>query len=531
MPWETLDSAIRHHARNDPAGWAYVEPAGRLSWDAYDASISILAAHLLDLGLSPGDRVAVWLGDGARVHVALNACLRAGLVAVGIGARSGSREVLHLLGRTGARAMLTEAKYHGQERTEIFRTLQPELAQLEFLLLIDEVIAPVLGDVTGVGDETIRATAERRVAGRHGDPLGLSLINSTSGTTGLPKCVAHTERRWIKYHDYAADAAELTPQDRFMSVVPAPFGFGLWTSHFTPTLLGSPVVVLPKFDPLETLQMLESEQVTVLMAVSTQFILMLDHPEMGTFDLEFLRVLFTGGEAIPHHRAVEFEQRTGAKLLNMYGSNETGVQSYTTVRDSTSRRLASAGRVVDELQVRLFDLETREIPRGQEPGRPASRGEVCSLGYYDDEEANRQLFTPDGWMLMGDLVTIDDDGYLTVVGRTSDFIIRGGKNISAPAVEEEVGTHPGVQHVAAVAMPDPVFGERVCVYVVARPGHQVDLASIAAHLSLRGVSREWSPERLVLVEELPMSDGGKVAKGKLRADIARRMSDEHEPNK
>src|SRR5690606_7014737 len=274
------------------------------------------------------------------------------------------------------------------------------------------------------------------------------------GTTALPKCVAHDERRWIKYHDYAVDAGELTTEDVFMSVVPAPFGFGLWTSHFTPTLLGAPTVVLPRFDPRETLRMLEQERVTVLACVSTQFVMMLGCPDFDDYDLSALRVMYTGGEAVPTAKAAEFERRAGCIILNMYGSNETGVQSYTTVRDPVEKRLTTRGKIIPEAEVRLFDLEGNEIDLHSGPGRPASSGVVSSLGYYNDPEANEQLYTEEGWMLMGDLVTIDEEGYLRVVGRTSDFIIRGGKNISAAAVEEEVSTHPGVLRCAAVAVPD-----------------------------------------------------------------------------
>ncbi|MCW2674068.1 MAG: hypothetical protein JWP14_2657 [Frankiales bacterium] len=526
LAFASLDDAIKSNTARNPSGWAIVEPAGRVSWLAYDAQISLLAAHLLDQGLQPGDRVGVHLRDGVAVHIALSACLRAGLVAVGVGARSGLRELRHLLGKSQASALLTEAEHRGLDRVAGYREIQPELPALERLLLIEDIVAPIDGDVIEVADRDAIGTAEARLEGRHGDPRGLSLINSTSGTTGLPKCVAHNERRWIKYHDYAVDAGELTSHDIFMSLVPAPFGFGLWTAHFTPTLLGAPVVVLPRFDAGQALTMLATERVTALMAVSTQFILMLDEPAMDGVDLSRLRVLFTGGEAIPRHKALEFERRTGAVLLNMYGSNETGVQSYTTLRDTEERRFASAGKVIDEVEVRLFDTAGQEIHRSAGPGRPASRGEVCSLGYYDDGPANELLFTPDGWMLMGDLVTIDDEGYLRVVGRTSDFIIRGGKNISAVAVEEEVGTHPGVLRCAVVAMPDPVFGERVCVYVVARPGTVLELAGVVAHLQERGVSREWFPERLVLLDALPTSDGGKVAKAALRADLEHRMRQE-----
>jgi acyl-CoA synthetase len=155
-------------------------------------------------------------------------------------------------------------------------------------------------------------------------------------------------------------------------------------------------------------------------------------------------------------------------------------------------------------------------------GRPAGRGPATCLGYFDDDAANGELFTDDGWMLMGDVVEIDGDGYVRVIGRTSDFVIRGGKNISAPAVEEEVVTHPAVAVAAVVAMPDPIFGERVCVYVELRPGGALTLEELVAHLDARGVSKEWFPEHLVVLGELPRSSGGKVAKGELRDDARRR---------
>jgi acyl-CoA synthetase len=234
--------------------------------------------------------------------------------------------------------------------------------------------------------------------------------------------------------------------------------------------------------------------------------------------------MYTGGEAVPYERAAEFEETTGAKVLQFYGSNETGALSYTTSTDTRDHRLRTAGRIIDDMQVRLFDPESGSDVTGiQTRGQPGCVGPALALGYWGDEAANRQLFTDEGWMLMGDIVEIDADGYLTVVGRTSDFIIRGGKNISAPAVEEEVGTHPAVAMVAAVAMPDDVFGERVCVYVVPRRDATITLEELRDHLSSRGVSKEWWPERLEVVEDLPRSSGGKVAKGDLRADLRRRL--------
>jgi acyl-CoA synthetase len=159
-------------------------------------------------------------------------------------------------------------------------------------------------------------------------------------------------------------------------------------------------------------------------------------------------------------------------------------------------------------------------------GIPACKGPATCVGYLDDDVANAQLFTGDGWMLMGDVVEIDADGYLRVIGRTSDIIIRGGKNISAPALEAEIAEHPDVDLVAAVSMPDETFGERVCVYVCTRDAVPITLSDVTAFLAARGVGREQFPERLIQLDALPRSSGGKVAKGDLRADIRKRLAAE-----
>jgi len=261
--------------------------------------------------------------------------------------------------------------------------------------------------------------------------------------------------------------------------------------------------------------------VTVLACVSTQFILMLEEQAARPRDLGSLRSMFTGGEAVPYERAAEFEERTGAMVLQFYGSNETGALSRTTTRDTRERRLRTAGAVIADMHVRMFDESGVDITGSGRPGIPGCRGPATCIGYWDDETANASLFTDDGWMLMGDIVEIDDEGYLRVVGRVSDFIIRGGKNISAPAVEEEVGTHPGVAMVAVVGVPDAVFGERVCAVVEVRSGWEaLQLADVTGHLAARGVTKEWWPERLVVVDALPRSSGGKVAKGELRRLVA-----------
>jgi acyl-CoA synthetase len=342
----------------------------------------------------------------------------------------------------------------------------------------------------------------------------------------------HDQARWFAFHELAVEAAALTPDDVFMSVLPAPFGFGIWTAHVTPTLLGAPCVLMPRFDAEQCLALVEREGVTVLAAVSTQFVMLLHamRPNEGTLTsrgLSSLRVLFTGGEMVPYAQAAEFEDRMGCRVLQFYGSNETGALSRTTLADDREHRLRTAGRVIPDMQVRLFDESGADVTASGGPGVAACKGAVNCLGYYGDPEANTLLYTSDGWMLTGDLCTVDTDGYLTVAGRTSDFIIRGGKNISAAQVEDEVATHPAVALAAAVAMPDPTFGERVCVYVELRDGVDgLDLDALREHLGQRGVGKELWPERLEVRDHLPRSSGEKVAKGVLRDDVRRILASE-----
>ena len=222
---------------------------------------------------------------------------------------------------------------------------------------------------------------------------------------------------------------------------------------------------------------------------------------------------------------VDFEELTGATILQFYGSNETGLLSATTLEDTAERRLRTGGRIVPEMSVRLFDGDQDVTGTGR--GQPACRGPATSLGYLGGTDHDK-LFTPDGWMRMGDICEIDDDGFLSVTGRTSDFILRGGKNISASAVEDVAMTHPSIALAAAVAMPDPVFGEKVCLYVEVADAATIDLRALVKHLLALGVSKEILPERLIVVDELPRSSGGKVAKGELRQDIRLRMEADHE---
>ncbi|WP_426512397.1 class I adenylate-forming enzyme family protein [Dactylosporangium sp. McL0621] len=473
-------------ARN--SGVAFHTPEGTFTWAEYDDRSSRLARSYVDAGFAPGDRLAVLLTGGALTHVAYLAAQKAGLVTVGIGPRAGDAEIRHLLEKTGA-ALATRAEHRGRPGADIAAACG---AHRHIVLDLDALPAEGFAG-PGLG------------------PDDIFFLNSTSGTTGLPKVVRQTLNNRKYFGPLAHAAARLGPDEVFASVLPAPYGFGLWSAHVVPAMYGYPTVLTAEFDADETLRLIERHRVTVLCAVTAQFIMLLNSPRFAGTDLSSLRVMFTGGERVPLARAREFEERTGAKVLQFYGSNEAGPISVTTVDDPPERRLTTAGRPIPAMRLELVG-----------EGQISVAGPGCTPGYLDDDAANAALFRPDGRLLTGDVGTIDADGYLSITGRIADFIIRGGHNVSALVVEEAVAGHPAVAAVAVVAAPDPVLGERACAYVVTRGPLTLD--DLRTHLDAGGVGKQNWPEHLVELPGLPLGTGGKVDKAALRADAARRFA-------
>ena len=507
----TLSDAVRHNADRSPDRCAFADDPGvALTWREFDCSADALAEQLAGVGVQRGDRVAVWHGDSTAIHVLFVAIERCGAVVVGIGARAGTREVGAILRSSRPKLLISD-----QQRSDAATQVAADFP-VPSLVLAHDADFPRL-DI----DATPGAV---RVGCRLG-PDDVFLINSTSGTTGLPKCVVHTQNRWYYFHQKAVANGELTSDDIFLPVIPTPFGFGMWTSHTTPIYLGATAVILKCFTPKATCEAIAQHKITVLCCVSTQLTMLMADRACRDYDLSSLRVVFTGGEALPYRPAAEFEELTGAKILQFYGSNETGLLSATTVYDSRERRLRTGGRIVPEMAVRLFDGDQDVTATGR--GQPACRGPATSLGYLGGTDHD-QLFTRDGWMRMGDICEIDADGYLSVTGRTSDFILRGGKNISAAQVEDAAMTHPAIAIAAAVAMADPVFGEKVCLYAELTDSQRIDLPELVEFLLAQGVSKELLPERFIVVDELPRSSGAKIAKSPLREDIRAKMEANHE---
>jgi acyl-CoA synthetase len=498
-------SVVRAHALNRPNAPAFIELSRTLSWSAYDECSDRLALRLLDMGFAPGERIVVYLPPDARLHIALLAAEKAGVIALAVGWRAALRELRYLAGTAGASGLISLPEHRGQDTGGLFAALASDLHSMRTHIV--------------VGGDWDRPSVVRHgldeLDGRGCKVDEIFLINSTSGTTGMPKCVVHDQTRWHSFHDEAVAAGRLTSDDVFMGLAPPPFGFGLWTTHVTPTLLGAPTVVTANFDAAQALSLIGRHRVTVVAAVSTQLVMMQHALPEDEPDFESLRVIFTGGEQLPYSSLAAFEHQTGAAILQFYGSNETGGFSCTTLTDPQDRRLRTAGRIIECMDVKLFDDAGNDVTECGH-GQPGGRGPLLSRGYYNNDAANTKLINTDGYMMMDDIVSIDAEGYLQVIGRKGDFIIRGGKNISCAAVEEAVTSHPDVRLCAVVGAPDEIFGERAMAFVVMRNNKSLDLTDLISWLKENHVSPELFPEYLDQCEALPRSSGEKIAKQALR---------------
>lgn len=515
----TIADLVAGHAQARPDAKAFVAADSDLTWREYDELSTRVAAAWAGAGIEPGEHLGILMTGGAAVHVAYLAAQKAGIVILGIGPRAGTLEIRHLLEASGTTRLVTRRVHRGTPAAD----LAAELTLAQSLTLdLSAGWAELSLDGSPLGAPGL-ADAESAIAGRAHGPDDLFFLNSTSGSTGKPKCVMQT-MNIRKYFGPLAKAAGGMGEDEVVcSVLPAPFGFGQWSAHVMPAMYGYPTVLPEEFDPADTLRLIVEHRVTMLAAVTSQFVMMLNAPGFADAGLSTLKVMFTGGERVPHDRAVQFERESGCKVLQFYGSNEAGPISVTAVTDTEEQRFTTAGRVIAGMRPRLFAEDGTEVTGSGTPGRCAVRGPGISPGYYGDPGANVALRRPDGWMLTGDIVSIDANGYLRVTGRATDFIIRGGHNISTQAVEEAVARCPRVHQVAIVSRPDDVLGERVCAYVVTTDGTELRREELHAHLSASGVSKNSWPEWLATLPELPLSTGGKADRAWLRQDALDRF--------
>ena len=545
---DTVGSLLDRMAVQFPDRPALVVPGQnvRLDYAGLLAEVELIAAGLLALGLEPGERIGIWAPNCAEWVLLQFATAKAGFILVNINPAYRSHELEYTLNKVGCRALVLARAFKTSNYLQILGELAPELAQATPGML-QSARLPALREVIVLdqaGPEQPGARRWQELAGRADADAMRKLrdierrlsfddavnIQFTSGTTGAPKGATLTHHNIVNNGYFIGESMRLTEHDRLCIPVPFYHCFGMVLGNLACVTHGACMVIPGEgFDALATLETVAAERCTGLHGVPTMFIAELEHPRFKEFDLSTLRTGIMAGSPCPVEvmRRVVNEMHM-AEVTIAYGMTETSPVSFQTVpEDPLERRVDSVGRIHPHIEVKLIDLDGRDVPRGM-TGELCTRGYSVMLGYWDDEERTREVIDPAGWMHTGDLAVIDEEGYCRIVGRLKDMIIRGGENVYPREIEEFLYGHPKVQDVQVFGVPDPKFGEQVCAWVRLREGCSASEAEIQDYCRQQ-LAYYKVPRYVRFIDGFPMTVTGKVQKYLMRQTMTGELGSREMP--
>ncbi len=495
-----------------------------------------LAVGLHRRGLRRGDAAAVQLPNWVEFIQVLTALSRLGVIMVPIMPIYRREDVGYVLSNAGVTAVFTPAQFSKFDYLDMYLGLGHDHPGFTIVVARPDSTAEGIADADAnvftldqlsADTDDYSARAELGSPPSPDDPF---VLVYTSGTTSRPKGCVHT------FNTYCAGARALigpfgyTEADVQFGPSPIAHTTGLVTSVLLPILTGAATHLMAKWDPVHGIEEIQRFGCTAAVTAPTFLHTLLSDYDAERHDLSTLRLWTCAGAPIP----AAVVERAGTtlpdiKVLSLYGRSENLVTTTCSVTDDVSRALTSDGKAMAGAEVKIVDSDGSEVPRGVE-GDIAYRGPAHMIEYLANPEETAALFTKDGFSKSGDLGKMTDDGYVRVTGRTKDIVIRGGMNISVREIEEHLAHHPALRAFSVVGMPDERLGERVCCFVVAATGHEAPTVDDMREFLLeRGMPIQKTPERVVVVDVLPMTATGKVLKHELRRDIERRLRAEAAP--
>ncbi|HEX6460053.1 MAG TPA: AMP-binding protein [Thermoleophilaceae bacterium] len=485
----------------------------RFTYAELNEAVDRLARALMAIGLRPGDRLGIWSPNCVEWLMLQYATAKAGVILVNINPAYRTTELEYALNQSGCRVLVAASSFKTSDYEAMVEEVRGNLPALERTIFLgttgwDELLA----QAGGASDDELRA---RSGALQFDEPIN---IQYTSGTTGFPKGATLSHHNILNNGFFIGEFCRYTEADRVCIPVPFYHCFGMVLGNLACTTHGA-CIVLPEaaFEPRSVLETVEAERCTSLYGVPTMFIAELDHPEFESFDYSTLRTGIMAGSPCPVEVMRKVIERMHMDEVTIcYGMTETSpVSTQTGADDPLERRVSTVGRVHPHVEVKIVDpISGQVVPRG-EPGELLTRGYSVMLGYWNDPERTAEAIDGARWMHTGDLATMDDEGYVNIVGRSKDMIIRGGENVYPREIEEFLYTHPDVSDVAVIGVPDERYGEEVMAWVQLRDGATCSGDDLKEFC--RGKIAHYKVPRYVkLVDEFPMTITGKVQKFKMR---------------
>jgi len=506
---ETIGANLEGTVARFPDREALVEVASGRRWTyaEFDAAVNRVAAGLLARGIEKGDRVGIWAPNCAEWVITQYATAKIGAILVNVNPAYRTHELAYVVKQSGMRLIVSAVAF----KTSDYRGMLTEIGFPEVVYIGEET-----WETLAATEQDAALLAERAATLAFDDAIN---IQYTSGTTGFPKGATLSHHNILNNGFFVGELVAYTEQDRVCLPVPLYHCFGMVMGNLACTSHGACIVLpSPGFDPAASLRAVAQEQITSLYGVPTMFIAELGLPDFAEYDLSSLRTGIMAGSPCP----VEVMKRVVAEMhmtevAICYGMTETSpVSTMTRGDDSLARRTETVGQVMPHLESKVVDPATGlPVSRG-EPGELCTRGYSVMLGYWDQPAATAEAIDQARWMHTGDLATMDSDGYLNIVGRIKDLVIRGGENVYPREVEEFLYSHPDIADVQVIGVPDERYGEELMAWVVLRPGAATLTASDVQEFCAGKLSHFKVPRYVHVVDGFPMTVTGKVRKVEMR---------------
>ena len=514
---ETIDANLRRAVARFGDREAVIDMAAgrRLSYREVDAALDGVACGLLARGVAAGDRVGIWAPNCLEWFLVQYATARIGAILVNINPSYRTHELEYVLRQADIGTLVAAVAFKTSDYRGMIDEVRGELPGLREVVYIgDPSWDALLADGAGVTSE---AVAQRSAQLCFDDPIN---IQYTSGTTGFPKGATLSHHNILNNGYFVGEVCGYTEADRICVPVPFYHCFGMVMGNLASTSHGACVVIpAPGFDPVATLQAVVEQRCTSLYGVPTMFIAELAVPGFADYDLTSLRTGIMAGSPCPAEvmKRVISEMHMDEVTI-CYGMTETSpVSTQTRADDSLDRRVSSVGRVHPHVEVKVVDPDTDlPVPAGQ-PGEFCTRGYSVMLGYWNEPEKTADVLR-NGWMHTGDLATMDDEGYLNIVGRIKDMVIRGGENVYPREIEEFLYTHPDVVDAQVIGVPDERYGEELMAWVRLRAGAQPLSAEDLRAFCTGKLANYKVPRYVHVVDEFPMTVTGKIRKVQMREE-------------
>ncbi len=497
----------------------------RWTWRQLGDEVNRVARGLLARDLKVGDRVGIWAPNVVEWVLVQFATAKLGVILVNVNPSYRARELAYALQQSGCRTLIAARRFKTSDYVRMLSEVRGDCPALTDVIFLDDPQQPAdWARLLADGERVTQAQVAQRMASlKPGDPIN---IQYTSGTTGSPKGATLSHRNILNNAYFIAREMGFTERDRFCIPVPFYHCAGMVVGNLASVTCGATMVIpAPSFEPGATLHAVAQERCTALGAVPTMHIAMLAHPDFTTTDVSSLRTGFIGGAPCPlevmKHLVTDFHM---PEVSIVYGMTETSpVSTQGAKNDPIEKRVGSVGRVHPHVEIRIVDPATGQVCERGEPGEFQTRGYSVMLGYWNDEARTREAITPEGWMRTGDLAAMDEEGYVNIVGRIKDMIIRGGENIYPREIEEFLYTHPDIRDVQVIGVPDEKFGEEVMACVMMKEGAAPLTLDALCEFCRDRIAHYKIPRYLEVVHEYPMTVTGKVRKVEMREQAIKRL--------